>query len=503
MLKNYLLLAFKNFRKQKLFSLINILGLTVGITCCLMIFLFIMNEVSYDNFHKNGKNIYRVMRTGNLNGEYSEIPYLSPPYATALLNDYPDAVKKVVRVYPDNDLITYRNIAFNEKNIYLADSNFFSFFDFKLIKGDRASVLKDPTSIVMTVSAAKKYFGNEDAIGKVVSFNQRMQLKVTGIAEDVPVNSHLQFDMVIPLMNFKQAAWFNQWPNNSLFVYVQLSPSVNPKNLESQLPKFMDKYMGKFYAENGFKMGLIIKPLNKIYFESSGRFDNVKHGSKTAVSIFMSIAILILVIACINFMNLSTARATDRSKEVGLRKVLGAVRQQLITQFILESVLFAIIASVLSLGLLQLLMPAYTHLLGYQLPAYWSNPLVYAFVGGTIIVVGLLAGCYPALLLSSFTPIESLKGKLSRGLKGGFFRQALVVFQFGISVLLIASIIIIVSQMNYVNKKDLGFNKEASMIVKIDNNDIWSKKTQFKNDLQNDPAVVSVSLMSGEPGEFS
>src|SRR5450432_1857826 len=236
MIKNYLLLAFKNLRKQKMFSLINILGLTVGITCCFMIFLFILNEFSYDNFHKKGKYIYRVMRVGNFNGERAEIPYLSAPYSTALLNDYPDAVQKAVRVMPDNDLISYKNASFNEKNIYLTDSDFFELFDFPLLKGNRATVLKEPGSIVLTASAAKKYFGNDDPIGKVVEFNKKLQLKVTGIARDVPVNSHLSFDMVVPVSNFRSSAWFTQWPNNNMFVYVQLNPATNPDQLMSRFP---------------------------------------------------------------------------------------------------------------------------------------------------------------------------------------------------------------------------------------------------------------------------
>jgi putative ABC transport system permease protein len=228
----------------------------------------------------------------------------------------------------------------------------------------------------------------------------------------------------------------------------------------------------------------------------------VLHGSKKMVYIFMSIAILILVIACINFMNLATARATDRSKEVGLRKVMGAMRKQLAWQFIFESLLFATVAAVSALLLLQLIMPVYTKFLGYELPSYWTNPWVYVFTVGIIVVVGLLAGSYPALLMSSFSPIESLKGKLRIGREGVFFRKALVVFQFGISVLLIISVTVVMKQMHYVRHTDLGFDKEQTMIVRLDNGDILRKKNFFKNELQADRAVVAVSLMSGEPGGF-
>jgi putative ABC transport system permease protein len=400
MIRNYLSLAIKHLRKQKLFSLINILGLTVGIACCFMIFLFILNELSYDNFHKNGKNIYRVMRVGTNNGERRQVPYLSPPYGPALMNDYPDAVRSAVRVMRDNDLISYNNISFNEKNIFLADKNFFQFFDFSIIKGDPATVLKDPNSIVLAETSAKKYFGSEDPIGKVLQSNKDQQLKVTGVCKDVPVNSHLQFDMVIPLELLRpmQPDWFTQWPNNGLFTYIELNPSVDPAQLEKNFPAFMDKYLGSYYATAGFKMGLTIQPLKDVYFTNDA-MDNVKHGNKKMVYIFMCIAILILVIACINFINLATARATDRSKEVGLRKVLGAVRKQLVSQFMLESVLYAAVASILAFGLLQLLMPVYSDLLGYKLPSFWNNPLVYLFLVSIILIVGLLAGCYPAFLL--------------------------------------------------------------------------------------------------------
>jgi putative ABC transport system permease protein len=263
----------------------------------------------------------------------------------------------------------------------------------------------------------------------------------------------------------------------------------------------MDKYLGAYYAASGFKMGLTIKPLNQIYFATDA-FDNVKHGNKKMVYVFMSIAILILIIACINFINLATARATDRSKEVGLRKVLGAMRKQLVGQFILESVLYAAVASILSIILLQILMPAYSNLLGYELPSYWANPWTYIFLISVIVVVGLLAGSYPALMLSSFSPIDSLKGKLKRGKGGAFFRKTLVVFQFGISVLLIIGVVVIMKQMNYVRNTDLGFDKEQSMIVRFDNNDISSHKLQFKNELLSIPAIKNVSLMSGEPGGF-
>ena len=503
MLKNYFTLIFKNLKKQKAFSFINILGLTVGITCCLLIYVFIKHELSYDNFHSKGKDIYRVVREADIDGDKTkdQVAYLSGPYALALKNDYPTLIKKAVRVMPDNDLFTYKELAFNEKKVYITDSNFFEVFSFPLLKGDPASVLKQPGSVVLTAKAAKKYFGNEDPMGKVLEMNKEFQLTVTGIAKDVPGNSHLDFELVVPISNFRYNDDPVNFPNNNLLIYLLLQDGVKSADLTKHFPGFMQKYMGRHFANSGFSMDLNLQPLDKIYFKSL-TFDHVKHGNEKVVFVFMSIAILILLIACINFMNLATARATERSKEVGLRKVLGAVRKELIQQFILESLVYAAISTLLGLALLQILLPAYSNLLGYTLPSLWADPYFYLFILFVIGVIGILAGTYPALLLSSFSPIESLKGKLRLDKGGAFFRKALVVFQFSISVLLIISITVMSTQMRYVRNKELGFDKEQSLLVRIDNNEIRNGLNRFRNAVKNIPAVSAVSTMSGEPGGF-
>jgi putative ABC transport system permease protein len=501
MIKNYFKIAWRNLIKNKMFSFINLLGLTIGITVCMMIFLFIMNEFSVDSFHKNGKNIYRVMRTFDESKQAA--PWLSGPYATALLNDFPSEIKKAVRVMPSNDLISFGNTSFNEKKVYLADSDFFSLFSFPLIRGNASTVLKEPNSIVLTETTAKKYFGNIDnAMGKVVEMDKDKQLKVTGIAKDVPSNSHLYFDLVIPLSNWYKEPWFNVWINNNNFTYVLLDGHTNKAQLEKRFPQFMDKYMAEDMKKLGARFSLSLTPLKDVYFNSAGDFDPVKHGDKTVVFIFLSIAILILLIACINFMNLSTIRAVERSKEVGLRKVLGALRNNLVWQFIGESVLLTLIACLLSVGLLELLMPLYNSLLGYTLTVSWNTLPIYLFLMAVIIIVGFLAGSYPAFFLSAFKPIESLKGKLRLGKGGSLFRQALVVVQFSISVFLIVGTIIIMRQMNYVKSKELGYDKEHEVVVPIDNGDIYNHLLTFKNELQSKNNIASVSLMSGEPGGF-
>jgi putative ABC transport system permease protein len=500
MIKNYLKVAWRNLVKNKVFSFINILGLTIGITICMMIFLFIMNEFGFDKFHKEEKNIYRVMR--GYDPAKARVPYLSGPYATALLNDFPGEIKKAVRVMPSNGLVTFGNTSFNEKKLYIADPDFFTLFSFPLLKGDPASVLKDPGSVVLSEATAKKYFGKQDPIGKVIEVDKSKQLKVTGIAKNVPSNSHLDFDLVMPLSNYYKADWFNVWINNNHFVYVLLDEKTNKAQLEKKFGHFMEKYMGKDMARMGARFDLALTPLQDIYFEPSSSFDNVKHGDKKVVYIFLSIAVFILVIACINFMNLSTIRAVERSKEVGLRKVMGALRNHLVWQFIGESILLTFISCLLSIGLLQLMMPLYSQLLGYTLSVSWNTIPIYLFLAGVILVVGFLAGSYPAFFLSAFSPIQALKGKLRLGKGGSLFRQALVVVQFSISVLLIIGTIIIMSQMKYVKEKELGYNKEHSIIVPIDNGEFYDHRFTFENEVQNKAGVVSVSLMSGEPGGF-
>jgi len=486
--------------KSKVFSFINIFGLTTGITVCMMIFLFIMNEFSVDNFHVNGKNIYRVMRAPD--PSKPGVPYISGPYAPALLNDFPGEIKQAVRILISNDLFVFENRSFNEKRVYFADSNFFSVFSFPLVKGNPATALNDMGSVVMTESTAKKYFGNADPMGKIVEIDKERKLKVTGVARDVPSNSHLNFDMVVPIAHIARQKFFSVWINNDNFTYVLLDDHANKASLEKRFAPFMQKYMGADMQRMGVKFTLSLTPLKDIYFEDASSFDNVRHGDKKVVYVFLSIAVLILLIACINFMNLSTIRAAERSKEVGLRKVMGALRKTLAWQFIGESVLLTIISCILSLGLLQLFMPLYSSLLGYSIAVPYSTWYLYAFLGGTVIVVGLLAGCYPALILSAFSPIEALKGKLKLGKGGSFFRQVLVVVQFSISVFLITGTIIINKQMSFVKDKNLGYNKEQTLIVPIDNGDIYNHMVSFKRELENNPNVAGVSLMSGEPGGF-
>ncbi len=500
MFRNYVKIAWRNLMKNKVFSFINILGLTIGVTVCMMIFLFITDQSSFDKFHTKKDTIYRVMRGFDASKE--KVPYLSAPYATALMNDFQDEIKQAVRVMVSNGLVTVNDISFNEKKLYIADAGFFELFDFPLTKGDARSVLIHPASVVLTESTAKRYFGDKDPIGQVIELDKSLELVVTGIAKDVPSNSHLDFDFVIPLSNYAQAPWFDVWVNNNLFTYVLLDENTAKDDLESRFPAFMEKYMGDEMARYGTEFDLALTQLADIYFEPSTSFDSVKHGDKKVVYIFLSIAFLILLIACINFMNLSTIQAVDRSREVGVRKVMGAMENHLTMQFIGESILLTLIACIISLCLLQLLMPFYNGLLGYELTMSWKRWPIYSFLGGVILVAGILAGTYPALYLSRFSPIQALKGKLKLGRGGFLFRQSLVVVQFCIAVFLIIGTLVIMGQMDYLRNKELGYDKEQAVVIPIDNSSFYRNLESFKKELLGNSRVASVSLMSGEPGGF-
>ena len=502
MYKYYCITALRNLVKNKVFSFINILGLTIGITVCMMIFLFIRNEFGMDNFHKNGKNIYRVMRNFKHDGKSSAVAYLSGPYAPALLNDFNGEIRKAVRVLQNDNLVTIGDKSFHEKKVLDVDTGFFDLFTFPLIQGDPSNVLNDPGNVVLTETTAKKYFGTvQNAMGKMIMLDKKLPLRVAGIARDVPSNSTLAFDLIVPLANYKDEGIMKIWIYNGLYTYIELSPNTTQSKLEKQFPAFMEKYMGSDMRKFGFNFSLTLTPLKNIYFDNAF-FDGLKHGDKTVVYIFLSIAILILLIACINFMNLSTIRAAERSKEVGLRKVLGAMRKSLIWQFIGESVLLVTISCVIAVGLLILVMPWYNQLLGYSLTVSWNTWPVWLFLTGTIVVAGFIAGSYPAFVLSAFSPVQALKGKLRLGKGGSSFRQALVVVQFGISVFLIVGTIVITLQMDYMKNKQLGYNKEQSVLVPIDNNEIFNNRIAFKTDLENQNSVQSVSLMSGASGGF-
>ncbi len=503
MLKNYLLTAYRNSLKNKLYAGINVLGLAIGITCCLFIALYVQHEQSYDQFHQKKDRIYKVYRTTDRDG-YQEVGPTSPPYAEALLNDFSEEIEATVRVMPRSGLIIAGEKAFTGDDISFVGRDFLQVFTFPLLQGDPATALSEPGSVVLTEAMAQKYFGNVDPIGKELEYENEYPLVVTGVLAAVPENSHLTFDFLTSVHLFEKEEWFTGWWNNNMVTYVLAKEGVTEAALEVQFPAFMEKYLGDDFERLGIRLGLTLSPLTEIYFSNTVQFDMwTKHGNRAMTYIFLVVAVFILLIACINFMNLATARAARRATEVGVRKSLGANRSDLIYQFFGESFLTAFVAMLFTIVLMTVLLPFFNQFAEVNLTLSLDDGIAFpALLFGTVLVVGLLAGSYPALFLSAFVPAKALKGGNQIGAKGNYLRKGLVVFQFVISIVLMVAVLVVVQQMDYVQDKQLGFDKERVMLLEIDNNEIYEQRETFKDQLRQNARIAQVTTASGEPGGF-
>ncbi|MCS3794882.1 ABC transporter permease [Niastella sp. OAS944] len=506
MLKNYFKIAFRNLWRHRVFSFINIMGLTVGMTACLLIFLYVRFEISYDRFHTKADRIYRIV--ADIKTPTETIPSSGPAWAVPghLKFDFSE-IEAVTRVMPDNLLLRKGDIKFNEPKSIWADSMFFQIFSFKLLKGDPRTALKEPYSVVLTESTAKKYFGKADPLGQTILItSESSPATVTGIMQDMPENTQVKGDLLVSMSTIttKFAKGIDdQWSNYSPWAYILLKPGITPQSIEKKLPAFLEKWSGKEMKELQMFVTLKLEQLKSVYLYST-RGDSL--GSIRNVYIFSIIALFILIIACINFINLTTARASERAKEVGIRKVAGAVRPQLASQFIGESVIICFIAFVLTVGLSALLLPSFNQLAGKIISRgiFYDGGLIVLLLGAGIII-GLLAGVYPAFILSSFKPIEVLKGRFATGNKGTFLRKGLVIAQFAISTALIIGTIIVYTQMNYMRNRDLGFNKDQVLVIETQRE---KKRDALLQAISRLPNVKVTSLSgsvpgSGNPGAYS
>ncbi len=495
--------------KQKGYTLINILGLSIGMAACIIILLFVQKEMSYDRFHEKSDRIYRVSRQWfNENGESSlHLGHCAPPFAPLLKNDFEGPIENSVRLLRGfNSLIIYEDKQIEEANFFFADKDFFEVFSFDLVAGDPQKVLAEPNGIVLTETTAKKYFGEEDPMGKILSYQNQADLKVTGIAKDGPDNSHFHFDMLCSFATvenfFGLENLMQNWGSNNYATYLLLAEGTDPDFLEAQFPGFLDKHLGEF---NGISASVFNKlnlwPLTSIHLHSHLDSEIESNGDIAYVYIFSIIALLILVIACINFINLSTARATRRAKEVGLRKVIGATKRTLFRQFMSESILMAVISLVLAIFLVELLLPYLNiHLFeNMELSMnYGQNGFAYILLVGLTLLVGFVAGSYPALYLSRFQPIETLRNSSQRGSHKSLLRSSLVVFQFAISITLIVGVGIIQQQLNFVKSKPLGFDKENVLSLPA-NDEIFNQYEALKNRFLQHPGITDVTLSSRVP----
>jgi len=501
MFKNCFKVALRNFLRHKGYAAINVSGLAIGIACCMVIFLFVRNELNYDRFHENGDRIFRVLRQAVDDGAQRNIGVTSAPFAPALKTDFPSDVEDVLRVMPNDGLVTYGEKSFYEKKFYLADKNFFEFFSYSLLLGRSTEVLSEPNDVVISKAMAQKYFGEENPVGKIFDLDKRFEFRVTGVFDQPSANTHLAFDFVASLAVFQSRPWFSDWWSNNLFTYVRLRDGIGRSSLEPLLPRFMDKYFGEDFRKSGLTMGLMLEPLSDIYLNHATTFDLIQHGDPQSILLFTAIAALMLIVACINYTNLATAKSAGRAREVGVRKVMGAYRRNLIAQFLGESIILALFATLLAAALVEIGLHYFNQ--WFQLRLSFAHSIlswaVLLFGAGA---VGMLGGGYPAFFLSAFQPANALKSRFKATSHNSFLRQALVVMQFTVSIVLIVCTLVIARQMEFVRTKKLGFDKEQMVVLDIDSRDFYQNRERFKEELLRHADVVSVAAMSGEPGGF-
>ena len=457
--------------KYKFISFINLFGLMVGLTCCLLITTYILNELSYDRYNKNADNIYRITRTFyNGNGEATlNLSTISPPFGYYLPTDFPE-IQKMTRLLNFGTVpLRYKDKLINEKDVYFADENLFDVFTVDVLKGNPKTALTDPFSVMLTEDEAKKYFGNEDPINKVIRANNQFDVKVTGIYKPFPSNAHMHPNMLVSFNTLKDSAVYGEqnlrtnWGNNSFFTYIMLPKGYNIQNMKARFPAFLDKHMTDEYGPNkpSKSTSLDLQKLTDIHLYSHTDYEAEPNGDISRVWIFGAIALFILLIACINYMNLSTARSALRAREIGIRKVIGARRKEIIFQFLSESVLLCWVAIIIAGVLTYVMLPWLNKVSGQQLSfdilLKWQViiPLLI-----TPFIVGILSGIYPSLFMSSFQPVKTLKGLFNAHGSSINFRKVLVVFQFGISIALIITTMIVFQQLRYMQQASLGYDKE-------------------------------------------
>lgn len=505
MLRNYFKIAFRNILKHKFFAAINMLGMTIGITACLLIILYVTDELSYDRFHEKGKSIYRVGLYAKIAGQDIRTANTCPPMAQALVAEIPDVAEATrIDFYADKTIIRNNDKVFTEEMVLYADSNFFTFFSFSLLEGDPLTVLTEPNAIVLTEQLAVKYFGTEQPVGKLLTLgNDNVTYKVTGIAANCPSNSHIQFNALLSASSSEQLR-SDRWLNNFLYTYLVLHENGDLENIKSKFNELVLKYVGpeverfmgvnmQQLSEQGGDYGYFTTKLTDIHLRSEARDEVTPGGNITYVYFFGAIAALIIVIACINFMNLSTARSAGRAKEVGLRKTLGSLRTQMIGQFLTESLLYSFVAVVLSVIACYSLLPYFNLLAGKEMNMdALLQPSFFIGIAALILFVGIIAGSYPAFYLTSFSAVEVLKGKIRAGMKSKGVRSTLVIFQFSISIFLIIFTAVVYQQLRFMQDRDMGIDKH-NVIVLQNTDRLERNREAFKETLAKQTGIVSTS----------
>jgi len=497
MLKNSIKTAFRNFIKYKFYSLIKVIGLAIGLACFILIGLYNKDELSFDKHHSNADRIFRLVNIYNQEGVGENSASAPFPVAFTLMGEYSSMIGNVVRIFnfqAPRTLVEYGDHKFNERNFFFADSTYFNIFDHQFIKGDKETALDEPFSVVITESAAKKYFNGTDPVGKIIKFEARVPLKVTAVIEDPIPQTHFRFDFLASLSSVRNlygGSLPRTWVWNPCWTYILLKPGVNYKTLEQEFPSFVKKY---FYDAEKEYVSMYLQPLTDIHLKSALDYEIQPNNNSRNIDILAFIAVFLLIIASINYMNLATATSAGRAREIGIKKVIGACRNRIMVQFMAESLLITLLAMLISLFFVELSLPFFNAFTAKNISLMQlleAKNLVSLIM--LWLITGIISGIYPAFFLSGFMPLKVLKGNLKQGAKSGNARKALVVFQFAVSITMIIATVIAFQQIQFLQDADLGFNKKNIMISPINNTDIARNFKSFKDDILQNPEIISVT----------
>ncbi|MBS0000493.1 MAG: ABC transporter permease [Cyclobacteriaceae bacterium] len=508
MINNYLKISYRNLVKQRFYSLINIAGLSIGLCCTILIALFVADELSYDRHHEKAGRIYRVATHLRFGGNDSHLAVCPAPFAEALMSEIPE-VEVATRFRNWGTFLVKREAEnFNENRVIWADPQVFRVFTIPLLSGDTGTVLTEPNTMAVSESVARKFFGEEDPLNQTLILNNHMNYKITGVYRNIPKNSHFHFDILLAMTGLDQSM-DQLWLSNNFHTYFVMRPDADPEEVEGKInemfishagPQVQD-IMGKTYEQlmsEGVKAEMYLQALPDIHLKSDIDEEFEANGDIRYVYLFTAIALFILILAIVNFMNLATARSADRAREVGIRKVLGSLRSYIVRQFLTESVLVTAISILLAIVLTSTILPYFNRLAGKSIVMPFWDPVFWGFILVSGLLVGFLAGIYPAFFLSSFKPVTILQGKLSKGSRSSLLRSVLVVFQFSISIILIIGTAAVYNQLNFIQNKKLGFNKDQVIILE-DTYVLGNQINAFRDELVRDPRILSGTVSSFLP----
>lgn len=511
MIKNYLKIALRNFLKHKGYSFINIFGLAFGVACCLMIILFVLDEMSFDRYHEKADQIYRVGINGYINNTSFQGVVTCAPMAETLVREYPEVTAATRLRNFGFPVFRYGDKVFSEERVLWVDQAFFDVFTVSFIKGDVNTALVEPNTIVLTESMALKYFGDEDPVGKSLNADRRRDYLITGVVADTPRNSHFHYDFLASLSTYEDSR-SPVWVSNNYHTYFVLQEGSSPRLFEEKLVELVKKYVGpqiqaaagitlEQFFESGGDWGYFIQPLTDIHLRSHYEYELEPNGDIAYVYIFSIIALGILLVACINFVNLATARSVNRAREVAIRKTIGSRRAQLIRQFLAETTLTSLLAVALALLIVQVLLPYFNRLTEKALfIPYIENTFTIPALLGAVLFIGILAGIYPAFFLASFDPVVVLKSETTGRTKKSNLRNVLVVFQFTVSIVLIVGTFVVEKQLKYIQNMNLGFNKDQVVVVKK-TDDLGKQIQSFRQELVKNSRVENASNTGNLIGE--